>query len=792
MSHPRVRLAPLTLAIALAVPASALMSAPAHAQTPDAAVPIALPAQALGTALNELARQAKLQLMVHPDLVSGRQAPAVSGTMTARQALDTLLSGSGLAAEIRGDEVIVRAAPAGDGASMAPVTISGKAPGSTTEGTGSYTTWSTSSSTRLNLTPLETPQAITVITRQRIDDQGLVSLNDVLEATSGVTVKPFSVGGDGPQIWARGASITNFQIDGVPVSTSMSNYLQSTVIYDRLEIVKGATGMMSGLGTPAATINMIRKRPGKAPMASVSVEAGNWSRYGVGADISRPLNADASVRGRLVVDLKRQGAWTPNYRQEYGVIYGIGEVDLGPRTLLTAGFTHLTRNTDAQIRTFPVVYSNGQPTGAGITAGAPPDWTYYDHQTSSVFSSLEHRFGSGWSAKAELTHGRYKYDAVMATLGGVFNQGGGAGAYALMPWWVSDTEQTSLDAYFTGPFSLFGRRHELIGGVNLSRVSSDGVSYPTARQDVSDIFNWASGLTRPSLTATGATSTREYVFGAYLSSRLQLSDHLSMLLGARITNWKRERETLTYATQASTHLSNREDHVLIPYAGLVYALNDTYALYGSYTKIFRPQDAGTLSFTPGGQMAPEEGVSYEAGIKGSFLDGALTSSLSVYRTQQDNLAVWNAASFAYEAANNATTEGFEVELNGRLAEGWQLSAGYNYGETRNQLDQRILPRVPRNTFKLFTSYRLPRDWNKLTLGGGVRWESKTGDPMTTYTQYSYALVNLMARYQMSKQLAVTAHLNNAFNRRYAMAVAGNIAIDGAPRNFMVSMRYSFQ
>ena len=149
MPHPRLQPAPLVLAIALAL--SSLVLAPAQAQPVTAAVPIVLPAQPLGAALNELARQAKLQLMVHPDGIAGKQAPAVSGTLTPQQALDQLLRGSGLAAQVNGAEVIIRPAPAAGGAeaSLGAVTVTANQLGEITEGTGSYTPGTIATATRM-------------------------------------------------------------------------------------------------------------------------------------------------------------------------------------------------------------------------------------------------------------------------------------------------------------------------------------------------------------------------------------------------------------------------------------------------------------------------------------------------------------------------------------------------------------------------------------------------------------------------------------------------------------------
>ncbi|MCB5191005.1 TonB-dependent receptor [Methylobacillus arboreus] len=802
------RIKALAQAIASAVLGMAVIASVASAILPSQAIAAEaavsrdyqIAAGPLGTALSEFAAAAGVTLSFDPSQVAGLQSPGLRGNVSVKQGFDRITEGTGFEIVAQSDtsyllrKIPVQSlAPRDAAVSVLPelaVSVSGKAPGSITEGTGSYTTWSTSSSTRLNLSLQETPQAITVMTRQRMDDQGLISLNDILDATAGITVKPFGFGADGPQLWARGSSITNFQVDGVPMSSSMSNYLQSNVIYDRVEIVKGATGMMSGLGTPSATINMIRKRPTLEPKTSLTAEAGNWSRYGAGIDISRPLNEDGSVRARLVADYKRQGAWTDDYRQDYGVLYGIGEIDLTDSTLLTLGFSHITRNTDAPIRSFPILYTNGQPTGAKPSDQGSPKWTYYDHRHNSIFASLEHKIGSGWSAKAEVTHARYKYEAVIASLVGDVNQATGAGARAQMPLWASETKQTSLDAYVTGPFSLFGQQHELIGGVTLSQIDGEGPNHPVARQNITDIFNWANETAEPSFSKTGHTTSKEYQYSAYLSTRLQLSEATSLLLGGRITDWKRDRKSLTYASNDVSETHDRERNVVIPYAGIVHALNDTYALYASYTKIFNPQ-GDRVRDVNNRPLDPEEGTSYEAGIKASFKGGALTSSLSVFRTEQDRLALYNAAVVAYETANNATTKGVELELNGELAPGWQFSSGYTYSETTNREGERIMTRIPRNIVKVFTIYRLPGDWNRFTLGGGVNWESKTGDPLPVYTQEHYALVNLMARYEVNKQLSITAHLNNVLNKEYYVAVAGANGTYGPPRNFMASLKYTF-
>ena len=268
-------------------------------------VDVNIPAQPLSRALQQLGQQANLQILYSPESLAGLNSNAVSGHLEPKQALDNLLLGSGMTYQLTGNSVSLvpaTGAGAGNALELGAVSISGKAPGSTTEGSGLYTTYSSSSSTRLNLTPKETPQSLTVMTRQRLDDQRLTNLSDTLDATPGIIVLRDGQGAESDGYFSRGFEIQNFEIDGVPTVKRMDNYTQSMAMYDRIEIVRGASGLISGMGNPSATINLIRKRPTADAQASITGEAGNWDRYGTGFDVSGPLTETGNVRGRFVAD----------------------------------------------------------------------------------------------------------------------------------------------------------------------------------------------------------------------------------------------------------------------------------------------------------------------------------------------------------------------------------------------------------------------------------------------------------------------------------------------------------
>ncbi|MDH0894079.1 MULTISPECIES: TonB-dependent siderophore receptor [unclassified Pseudomonas] len=792
---PRFSLRPLALAVPLALAGGLGLLPASFAQAEQRqTLSYDIPAGPLTSQLNRFAAQSGIYLAGDGSLTAGKTSQALRGEYTVADGLNALLAGTGLAA-VQGEDgnwSLYPMAEQSGALELSGLSISGKAPGSITEGTGSYGTGSTSSSTRLNLAPRETPQSITVVTRQRIEDQKLDNLPDALDATTGVIVKPFSMGADAPQVWARGSTINNFQIDGVPTSSSLANYLQSTIAYDRIEVVRGATGMMNGVGSPSATINMIRKRPTFDPQVSVSVEAGTWDRYGTGIDISGSLTESGNIRGRLAADYKTQHAWTDNYEQENTALYGIGEIDLTENTLLSLGFNHIKRYTDSATRLFPIVDINGRRISTDPSDNDSPDWSYYDHTLSSAFASVEHRFDGGWSLKSELTYSKYHYDAFVSAFMGNVDLSTGTGGRVQSSHWGGTADQHSLDTYITGPFSLLGREHELITGVTLATLEATNPSYTqtTPTHYIPNFWDWSKTSPVPAFRRTGETELHEYQYSAYLSSRFSLTDDTRLILGSRVTDWKQNRDTHNTVTDAKEKTRSRESGVFVPYVGVTHDLDDTWTLYASYTKIFNPQPYYIRDINDQA-LPPEEGTSYEAGIKAGFNEGRLNASLALFKTEQDSLAVWDGATRSYSLENGTDTEGVELEFNGELAEGWNLSSGYVYSVTRNAEDQRIVTRAPRHNLKTFTTYRLPGALDKLTVGGGFNWESKTGDNLKVYTQESYALFSLMGRYDINQNLSITANVNNLFNKEYYVATNGYWGVHGAPRNVMTSLKYSF-
>lgn len=800
---------PLARAVHLALlglTVTSFSALPAYAAVQAATASYNVAPGPLNAALSQFAANAGVTLSFANEQTQGLNSPGLQGAYSVEDGLARLLAGSGLQAQRQsnGGFVLVPVAVPGDTAlELTALSISGKAPGATTEGSGSYTSESSSSSTRLNLSLKETPQSVTVLTRQRLEDQKLDNLTDALDATPGITVIRESLGADSTTYLSRGFAIRNFEIDGVPTSANLDNYTQNTAMYDRVEVVRGATGLISGLGNPSATINLIRKRPTETAQVILSAEAGSWDRYGLGVDVGGALNDNGTVRARLVADAKDQHAWIDRFSQELSTVYGIGELDVTEATLLTFGFSHQTTHSNAPMRTgFPLFTTAGGRTDIKRSFNSSPDWSYYDRQQSTVFASVEQHFDNGWSGKLEYSHARNDYDTVVSYMAGEINPSTGAGAVIMPTRWTSAPEQDNVDAYLTGSFPLLGREHELITGVTLSRLeergSADyggwqrpGSGYPG---NIPNIYDWNGFTPKPSFTKVGESDMTETQYAAYLTSRWHLTDATSLILGGRVVDWERDSKNKPYG-RATTKTERTETGIFIPYAGFVYDLSDVWTAYASYTQIFNPQSASVrdVSGTP---LDPQEGTGYEVGLKAGFYEGRLNTSLALFRVEQDNLAVADGNNLApngfqaYRAENGTTSEGVELEVNGELAEGWQVSGGYSYSVSFNDDDHRIVTEIPRNSVKLFSTYRLPGEFDKLTVGGGVNWQSETGyDLSYATTQSSYTLVSLLAKYQVTPALSASVHVNNLFDKEYLTTTAAGLY--GAPRNVMTTLRYAY-
>jgi len=669
--------------------------------------------------------------------------------------------------------------------------------GEITENSGVYTPGSIATATRLVLKPKETPQTISVITRQEMDDFNLNSIDDVMRHTPGVSVVTYD--SERTEYYSRGFAIQNFQYDGIPMNRdsaySAGNTLSDMAIYDRIEVLKGATGLLTGVGDPGATINLIRKKPTKDFQGNVSLGLGTWNNYRGQIDLSGPLNQTGSIRGRGVAAYQDKESQLDHYERKTPVFYGILEADLTENTLLTIGADYQDNKPKGSTwGGIPIYNSAGQfnKMSRGFNNGA--NWSNWEQYTRTIFSTLEHKFDNDWVAKIQLNHQINGYDAQLgAAAGGHPNPSTGTGVSMWAGNYKGETKSDAADIYATGPFQLFGREHELVVGASISESTwkNNGYSAPTGyKTSVDQYYQWNGNVAEPDWQKGNHWSNNETTKqnGFYLTSRLNLHDDLKVILGGRIANYKSEE--------------TKESGIFIPYVGAVYDLNDQYSVYASYSTIFKPQSAQNPN---GKTLDPLEGENYEAGIKGEFFDGRLNASLAYYQLKQDNFAkeipnvLTPSGGVASEALQGVKTKGAELEVTGEIRPGWNLHAGFNHKISKQDgIKQSTL--TPENEFSLYTSYKLNQWVDGLTVGGGARWQDKTWGDVTNplykdpvkHVVSDYWLFDAMANYEVNDQLSVSFNVNNLLDEKYYTIFSWYSTYTwGEGRNYNLGLKYKF-
>lgn len=358
-------------------------------------------------------------------------------------------------------------------------------------------------------------------------------------------------------------------------------------------------------------------------------------------------------------------------------------------------------------------------------------------------------------------------------------------------WNSGKRKVDALDLFADGGYDLFGRQHNLMFGGSYSKQNNRYLSswanvFPA---EIGSFNNFNGNFPQTDWAPQSlAQDDTTHMKSLYAATRISLADPLHLILGARYTNWR--IDTLSYSME--------KNHTT-PYAGLVYDINDNWSTYASYTSIFQPQNKRDSS---GKYLTPVTGNNYEVGLKSDWMNSRLTTTLAVFRIEQDNVAQSTGApipgsngDIAYKTAKGTVSKGVEFEVNGAITDNWQMTFGATRYVAEDNEGNAVNPNLPRTSVKLFTSYRLPV-MPELTVGGGVNWQNRvytdTATPYGTFRaeQGSYALVDLFTRYQVTKNFSVQGNVNNLFDKTYDTNVEGSI-VYGEPRNVSITANYQF-
>ncbi len=781
--HKRPTLTPLALAAAITIALAAGHAPLAHAQG-GAPVAIQLPAQPLGAALNALAQQAGLQLTFPAALVAGKSAPAVSGQMTARQALDRLLAGSDLEASVNGNAVLVqKAVPAASAAPEAALTA--------VVVTTLRANRVSSGATGLAMDIKETPQSISTLDTQALRDFGVVDGNRALELVTGLNVEQYET--NRATYNARGFEVQSTQVDGLGMTNSWGTVTgqQDTFLFDKIEVIRGANGLLTGVGNASGTINYVRKRPTNKDGGEINTKLGANGMKRVALDYNKLLTEDGTLAGRVVLVHQDKDSHIRSLNDRNTSLYGVLDAQIGSSGVLTLGITHVDNQQKSPMwGSLTLNYLAGGQAEFDTSSSTSQDWTYWNTQSTTAFAEYSHFFNDDWVGKVTATKRRAKEETRLL-YAYTFSGGLNADNTGLVGWpygSFTTTDHHMLDANLNGKFDLLGRKHELIVGLS---HSSEKTATDTTPYDASYLylplpaFPYASNVyPEPNWGARTPTSNgSQALTRLYAATRLAVTDEMHAIFGLNAVRLARSGNSIYGPVTSPT--AYPDTRKISPYAGLTYDFTPAVMGYASYSEIFQNQDQKDFN---GNYLEPMTGVNHEVGVKADWLDKRLLTTFAVFGAKQEGLATYwglNGTQYVY-VPKDVKSKGFEVEAVGKVDEDTRLSLGITKLKLTGPDGQDIYEWVPRTTAKLRVDTRVPA-LPDLRLGAATRWQSevyKSGG----YRQSAYMVSDVFASYQVTKDLSARLNINNLFNKKYVGGLAYG-AIYGEPRSAYISLEH---
>lgn len=660
-----------------------------------------------------------------------------------------------------------------------------------TEKNGDYSSFAATVGTKIPASLREIPQSVSIITNRQVKDRNVDTFDQLARKTPGLRVLSNDDGRS--SVYARGYEYSEYNIDGLPAQMqSINGTLPNLFAFDRVEVMRGPSGLFDSSGEMGGIVNLVRKRPTKAFQGHMAAGFGTHKQYKAEADVSGSLNSDGSVRGRVMAQTVGASPRPAEKNNRHETFYAAADWDINPDTVLGAGYLYQQR------RLAPY---NGLPADADGKLPSLPqhvfvgaDWNKFKMHSHDVFADLKHYFGNGGYGKVGMRYSDRKADSNYTFAGSKLNNAGKADVAGL----GTDIKQKAfaVDASYSRPFALGNTANEFVIGADYNRFRSTNEQ---GRSTVANNIALDSFHSTPyvSLIQNARAGTSGYKhtldtgnldkFGVYGKSVFHPADGLSLIGGGRLGHYKIES-----GDGKTLHKASRTKFT--GYAGAVYDIDGSNSLYASFSQLYTPQ---TDLDADGKLLKPRQGNQFEVGYKGSYMDDRLNTRVSFYRLKDKNAAAPlnpNNKKTRYAALGKRVMEGVETEISGAITPKWQIHAGYSYLHSQiktaaNSRDDGIFLLMPKHSANLWTTYQVTPD---LTIGGGVNAMSGITSSAGMHAG-GYATFDAMAAYRFTPKLKLQINADNIFNRHYYARVgsANTFNIPGSERSLTANLRYSF-
>ncbi|KWV89735.1 MULTISPECIES: TonB-dependent siderophore receptor [Pseudomonas] len=649
------------------------------------------------------------------------------------------------------------------------------------------------SATRTDTAIHETPQSISVVSKDVVEDLGATRLQDALDYAGGVG-RANNFGGQGLTTFTvRGFTTGEFYRNGFPINRGYPNMPDANTI-ERLEVLRGPATMLYGRGDPGGTFNVVSKQPLAERTVTLGSQLNDQGMKRGTLDASGPLDEE----GRLAYRLNVVGEGGETFRdhvetERYGVTPVITwQATDDTKVTFEGDFMRNNHPLDRGLTRFP----NQRGTPSRDTFWGDKDAGKLHNDNNMAQLRFEHALSDNWTLGGgfQWLDGSLKGNAIEA------NGPGSLGAdgrtlqrnfnYRKLEWTDKDYQLN-----LTGHFSTGGFDHTLLTGIEyedydyksiIQRSSAAAGTYPI------DIFDPVYGQPRPALTRT-PTHDKENLktYAAFVQDQVALTERLKVLAGARFERFEHDYQNYVGKSWQAA------DNAVTPRVGVIYDLTDTVAVYADAARSFKPNTGASRE---GGGFAPEKGKSYEMGIKWEALDRQLSVDAAIYQIEKKNVLTTDPVDNTFSvAAGQVRSRGFDLNVAGNLTPEWRVIGGYAYVDAEVTRDNTLrsgtrLMNIPRNSFSLLNVYEFQDGALKgLGLGTGGKYvDQRAGQTANTaFSMDAYTVVDLLGYYKVNERVRLNLDVKNLFNREYEEGAFGNIyAYPGAPRTVQVGIAYT--
>ncbi|MGZ0716952.1 TonB-dependent siderophore receptor [Pseudomonas palleroniana] len=761
----------------------------------------ALAAKPLPQALSDFSRVTGMSVIYTDEAPYGLNAPAVSGQMSATQALQRLLSQSGFTfRQIDARTLALEPVPTEGAVNLGATTINGA---SQTQDATSYQPPPTSSVMRSQGLLLETPQTVNVVPAQVLRDQQPRNLDDALGNVSGIT-QANTLGSTQDAVMLRGFGDNrngSIMQDGMPLVQGRA--LNSTA--ERVEVLKGPSSLLYGIQDPGGVVNIVSKKPELVQSTSLTVRGSTFGdgKNGSGGnlDTTGPIG-DSGLAYRLIVDHEDEDYWR-NFGTHRETLLAPSLAWYGDTTKVVFAYEH---------REFLSPFDRGTAIDPktnhplNIPATRRLDEPFNNMQGRSDLYRLEvdHDLNDDWKAHFGYSWNRETYDASQVRVVKVNTNGtltrsmdGTQGAL---------TTDRFATASLEGKVNVAGMQHDLVFG--LDDEYRKIYRADLIRQAPRGVFNYNNpvyGNEVAGTTVSAPDSNQTDLLRSdslFFQDAIHLTDQWILVGGARYQMYDQ------YAGKGVPFTANTDGNgqKWVPRAGLVYRYTDQLSFYGSYTESFKPNStiAPLANKTVlDGSLEPEQSKAWELGAKFD-MPGRITASAALFNIEKRNVLVQVGDGLAsvYSVAGKVRSRGLELDASGQLTDNWSLIGSYAYTDAVVVEDSKYkgndLQNVAKNTASLSAVYDFGSllGGDQLRVGAGARYVGeRAGDAANSFELPSYTVADAFATYDTKidgQKVKFQLNVKNLFDRTYyTSSVNTQFVSIGDARQVSVSSTVTF-